>query len=165
MKASKLVNWASGPEAKKRPRRAGKAGARAGGGGERVDFIEYADGRFSDLVPLLEEHALAVEDRAADLELAPQDVFDELPPDEELVSDLKDGFEELDEDLQEALAVLGGSSVEDAKELSGHLVSNGLVQEEDAIAAWLCLVGSEVFGAVREPSGLGDEPEDLDLEV
>lgn len=126
--------------------------------GDDDEVREGGGGRYSQLIPLLEEHASEIEDAALDLEVNPQDVLhgEDYEPDPGVLEVLHAGYDDLEDDLREGLAPLAGASPQECEELAQHLEAEGMVGSPDEVAAWLCLVAEEVLGGAEEE---GDEEE------
>lgn len=139
--ASKMVAFAGG-------KRAG--GNQAGKKGDvkdspPVDFKTYAEGKYAELAPVLEENAAVIQEMASDLGVEPADVMSGATVPEDVSARVKDDFEDLDEGVQEAFGVLEAAAEDEIVALAKHLADGGLVEDADEVAAWLCLVSSEVF--------------------
>lgn len=118
-----------------------------GGGGPKSnpdDMQEGGDaaGKFSDLIPLLEENSGDIEDAANMVNADPGDVLSGgEEPDQAHVGEAMSGFDSLDDDLKGPMGALKGVSVQDAEDLAHHLADEGMVEDAELVAAWLYLVG------------------------
>jgi hypothetical protein len=118
-----------------------------GGGNEDSGGKDY-----SALQPLLQDYAADIEAAANELEVDPQEALGEgYEPDEGVIEQLESGMEGLDDDFVEGMDPLAGIDSDSARELAQGLQDDGLIQDEDKVAAWIFLVGNHALHS--EPDG------------
>ena len=122
-----------------------------------ANFDEFAAGKYSELIPFLEDYSGDIEDSADLLPINPQDVFDDIPQQEVVVTALKEDFGNLSVELKERLILLTDSTVDDVRVMARHLAEQGMVSDADQVAAWLRMVALTIFG--------GKLPEEKDSKV
>lgn len=106
--------------------------------GEPGEMQEGGEGRFGELIPLLESNAGEVAILAEDVPPEAVDEFEfQLSPQEQAA--IRSGIAELDGELAQQLAdVLGGGiSEEEATELAEHVAGEGMSEDPRRLAAWL----------------------------
>lgn len=153
----KMQAFAAGPEPDEDD---GPEAAEAG----PEDKEDEGEGKFDELMPLLEEHAGEIEDAAMDLECNPQAVMAGEEVEEEVSDRLQEGYDALDQALTEGLSPLVDATPEDCEALAQHLHDEGMIDQLDEVGAWLWLVAQNMFGAGGEGGDEegGEEDEELD---
>lgn len=119
-------------------------------------------GKFSGLIPVLEQHAGEIEDLALDLEANPSEILQGDEPDPETMERLREGHEGMDDELKDELAPLGDAQIEDCQRLASHMRDENMIDSEDEVAAWLWLTAKELHGAGEDMEE--EEPSDEDFE-
>jgi hypothetical protein len=134
-------------------------------GPDKGEMQEGGDDKFGALLPILEEGAGDIESAAESMTVSPDEVFGAEEPEQAWHDEAGHTLDELDEDLKDALAPLKGVSVDEAHDLADHLSEEGMIEDADAVAAWLYLVGCHMEHAGGEgEDGESDEDEDLEDE-
>jgi len=119
--------------------------------------------QFRELLPTLEEGAGELEVLSQTLGLNPQEVLAQTPEDfdEELLASYEEEAADLDDDLQEVLGGLVGASVGKCRQLAAHLQDEGLIEDENMVAAVLYMAAISAGAGDEELADEGDDEEEL----
>ena len=118
---------------------------------EGSDTEEEGEGKYSDLIPLLERDA---DDVQSSIEELPPEILED--PRAELASEdeqtLLDGIQVLQPDLVGELksSLSQGIEEDDAQAIADHLETEGMYDDGSKLAGWLIRVAS-VAGQIEEP--------------
>jgi len=118
---------------------------KTGKGNEPVDLSQYANGKYADLAPALEENAPLIEEMAVSAGLDAEAIGNGEGVDEETKSLVDDDFEGFDEDFRDNLRILSDAEKEDLQTLGDHLERNGLVEDKVSVVAWLTVLSRDVL--------------------
>lgn len=124
--------------------------------GADPEIQEGGEDKLGQLTPILEEAAGDIESAAESMTTLPDEVFGAEEPEQAWEDEAASTMDELDEDVQDALKPLSGISADDAHELAQHLMDEGMVDDAEAVAAWLYLVGCHM----AKGGDQGDDSED-----
>lgn len=127
------------------------------------DFQEFGDGKYGELIPLLEENAEQIEELATALDIEnPADVLTEDEHDEDAVDLAMEALDDLGEDFQEAAMVLMEAEPGDFEKLAQHLLVEEMISDDMTVAAFLCLLSYGMRAEADEEEGTDDEDGDED---
>jgi hypothetical protein len=110
-----------------------------------VDFNSYENGKYSDLAPLLEESAPAIEASANDSGLDAS-VLHGQDAEGDAIDIIKDDYNALPEELQDAMQSLSDASLEDIRTLGTYLAGTGMIDDGDLVTSWLFVAAKEIVG-------------------
>lgn len=141
-----------------------------GGGGEEHDDEreegegeggEESEGRFKELIPLLEENAEDIEEMADEVD--PDSLTNpeaELTPEDE--QSLTDQVDQLDEGLANKMkeVLSGGLSHDDAMKLADHLAEEEMIEDAGIVGGWLFRMAA----VIQKGGGEGEEEEETEGE-
>jgi len=124
-------------------------GGMPGAGDE--DFQEGSEGKYGELIPLLEEEAEALEELAGSIDLDPAEVLTADEHDQDEIDLAMEAFDELSPELQEALsATMPTSQKGDYEMLAQHLLVEEMIDDDMGVAALLCLIAAGLSGAAED---------------
>ena len=128
------------------------------GEGQEGEGEEAEGGKYAELMPILEENAGEIEDAASLVEAEPEQTLGEQEPNGQSVEQAMQGFEELEQDAQDALVEhMPDLESDDFEVIAKHLHDEGMIDDADLVAAWLKLVSFGVKDMKVDDSEKDDE--------